>query len=84
VNWHQQKVQVRSQIRGAYLFETEDGKACILEFVVALIMIFDILCGEGSDRIALFMSLLKLNRFAGLSVSSLKDIENQIKKIIIH
>jgi hypothetical protein len=83
VNRHQQKVEARSEIRGASYFETEDGQTWILEFVVASIMIFGILCGIGSDRIALFISLLKLNHFAGLSASSLREIESQIDKIII-
>jgi hypothetical protein len=83
VHRHQQKVEARSEIEGAHFFETVDGQAWILKFVVASIMIFGILCGVGSDRIALFISLLKLNHFAGLSASSLRDIENQIEKIII-
>ncbi|MDC0534736.1 hypothetical protein OAO18_02890, partial [Francisellaceae bacterium] len=80
---HKQKVEARSKIEGAHFFETVDGQTWILKFVVASIMIFGILCGVGSDRIALFISLLKLNHFAGLSASSLRDIENQIEKIII-
>jgi len=65
VHRHQQKVEARSEIEGAHFFETVYGQAWILKFVVASIMIFGILCGVGSDRIALFISLLKLNHFAG-------------------
>ena len=83
VNRHQQKVAARSAISGAPYFETADGQRWILEFEVASIMIFGILCGVGSDRIALFMSLLKLNHFAGLSASSLREIEKRIDEIII-
>jgi hypothetical protein len=82
IHRYQQKINRRSSILGADFFESRDGQKWILQFVTAAILVFGIIAGVGSDRIALFISLLGLNYFAGLSADSLRKIENQIDTII--
>lgn len=79
----QQKVNARSGISGANFFETEEGQHWLLRLVVAVIFIFGITAGIGSERIALFFSLINMNEFIGLSGSSITKIENMIDDLII-
>jgi len=83
IHRHQIKVAKRSAILGAEFFETAKGQQWILHFVAAAILIFGIVAGIGSDRIALFMSLIGLCYFAALSADSLRKIENNIDDLII-
>ena len=82
VHRHQQKVNRRSGILGADFFETEDGQKWILQFVAATVLVFGVVASVGSDRIALFISLLGLSYFAALSADSLRKIENKIDALI--
>ena len=83
VNRSQQKINKRSNIVGATFFETEEGQEWLIELVVATIFIFGIIAGVGSERIAVFFSLLSITTFVGLSSSSVKKIENQIETLIL-
>jgi hypothetical protein len=67
---------------GADFFETVDGQKWILQFVAATILVFGVVAGVGSDRIALFISLLGLSYFAALSADSLRKIENKVDALI--
>ena len=58
IHRHQNKLERRSSILGSEFFETENGQNWIFQFIIASILVFGIICGVGSDRIALFMSLL--------------------------
>ncbi|NQY74432.1 MAG: hypothetical protein HRT90_06680 [Candidatus Margulisbacteria bacterium] len=82
IHRHQQKVNRRSGILGADYFETADGQKWILKFVAATILVFGVAASVGSDRIALFISLLGLSYFAALSADSLRKIENKIDTLI--
>ena len=83
VNRSQQKINKRSNIVGATFFETEEGQEWLIKLVVATIFIFGIIAGVGSERIAVFFSLLSITTFVGLSSSSVKKIENQIETLIL-
>ena len=83
VNRSQQKINKRSYIDGATFFETEEGQKWLVKLVVATIFVFGIIAGIGSERIAVFFSLLSITAFIGLSSSSVKKIENQIDNLIL-
>ena len=78
VNRSQQKISKRSHIDGAIFFETDEGQKWLIKLVVATIFVFGIIAGIGSERIAVFFSLISITAFIGLSASSVKNIENQI------
>lgn len=83
VNRSQQKINNRSNIDGATFFETAEGQQWLIKLVVATIFVFGIIAGVGSERIAVFFSLISITAFIGLSTSSVKNIENQIEALIL-
>ena len=76
------QIKSRSHICGARFFETEEGQNWLKKLIVAIIMIFAILCGVGGERIALFFSLLELRHFVGLSERSINRITQKIEELI--
>lgn len=82
IHRHRQKVASRSHQLGAGFFEQPDGMEWLTRLVAATILIFGILCGVGSERLALFFSLLSISAFVGVSSSSLKKIEKRMDEII--
>lgn len=83
VNRSQQKISKRSHIDGATFFETDEGQKWLIKLVVAAIFVFGIIAGIGSERIAVFFSLISITAFIGLSSSSVKNIENKIEALIL-
>ncbi len=82
INRHLKKIRTREHISGAAFFETAQGQEWILRLVVAAIFVFGISAGVGSEKIALFFSIICISSFAALSTSSIKRLENKIDDAI--
>ena len=72
-------IKGRSEIKGAAFFESEEGQEWIIKMVVGVILVFGIMCNIGSERLALFFSLLSIRAFIGLSSRSICRIEEKIE-----
>lgn len=76
------QLKSRSHICGASFFETQEGQAWLIKLIVAIIMIFGVLCGIGGERLSLFFSLLELTYFVGLSERSINRVTQKIEELI--
>lgn len=76
------KIKARSCVPGADFFETEEGRDWAKRLVVAVILVFGVICNVGAERLSLFFSLISLTAFVGLSASSVGRIENKVDTAI--
>lgn len=83
IHRRQKKINARSGIAGAAFFETEEGQSWILQLVVATVLVFGIIAGIGADRLALFLSLIMVDAFVGVSPSSISRYESHLDDLII-
>ena len=83
IDREKQKSKVRSHIPGASFFELSEGEAWLNQLVVAVVFIFGIHCGVGSEKLALFFSLLNISSFVAVSKSSLARLENHVDDLIL-
>ena len=58
IHRRQQKIKSRAHIPGASFFESSDGQAWLKKLVVAVVLIFGIKSGVGSETLALFFSMI--------------------------
>ena len=56
VHRYQQKVKARAHMPGAVFFETLQGQAWLKRLVVAVVFVFGISAGVGSEKLSLFPS----------------------------
>jgi DNA-binding Lrp family transcriptional regulator len=73
------RIKGRSHIKGSEFFESEEGQEWVIKMVVAVILVFGIMCNIGAERLTLFFSLLSITAFIGLSARSIGRIEERIE-----
>ena len=73
------RIKSRSHITGAEFFESENGQEWLIKLVVAIVMVFGIMCNIGAERLSLFFSLLSITAFIGVSARSIGRIEEVIE-----
>ena len=83
IDREKQRSKARAEVPGASFFELSDGQSWLKKLVVAVVFIFGIHCGVGSEKLALFFSLLNIDLFVAVSKSSLARLENRIDDLII-
>ena len=76
------KIKSRTHICGASFFETVEGQKWLSKLIVAVILIFGVLCGIGGERLSLFFSLLSLTDFIGLSERSINRMTQKVESLI--
>lgn len=83
VHRRQQKIKSRAHIPGASFFESSEGQAWLKKLVGAVVLIFGIKSGVGSETLALFFSMIAVGSFVATSPASLKRLEDRVDDIII-
>ena len=64
---------------GHDFFETEEGLTFLKQLVVAVVLVFGLQSGVGSDTISLFFNLLKLTHYVGASPSSIRSLKKKMR-----
>ena len=64
---------------GHAFFETEEGLTFLKRLVVAVVLVFGLQSGVGSDTVSLFFNLLKLTHYVGASPSSIRSLKKKMR-----
>ncbi len=83
VHRHQKRIKYRQQERESFFWETPEGEQWLGLLVWATIYIFGIKQGVGSEVLSEFFHLLRLNRQMGVSPTTLRRLESQMRSKIL-
>jgi len=81
---HRHKVNYQKRIHsvGHDFFETDFGCDFLNRLILAVVFVFGIQTGVGSETIFLFFNLLPIGDYAGTSVSSLRKMKQKMRGLI--
>ncbi len=82
-HYHKQKINRRIQESGTDFWETEEGMDFIIRLVVGTIYMFAIKAGNGGGRLNEFFELLNLDRYVGVSNTTVLKIIKQVEALIL-
>ncbi len=83
VHYHKGKLQERVQASGTAFWETEEGMHFIIRLVIGTIYIFALKSGNGAGRLHEFFKLLQLDRYTGVSETTILKIIKQVEGLIL-
>jgi len=78
------KVKQRDRIAavGHNFFETEEGMLWLRTFIFSVIFTFGVQAGVGAETISLFLSLVGVALYVGISPSCIRTVKNKIRTLI--
>src|SRR5208283_3379123 len=68
---------------GADFFQTADGFSWMNRLIMTVLFIFGIKFNIGAESLALFFSMIYLDKYVGLSASSINRLENQMRVLLV-
>jgi hypothetical protein len=83
VHRHQQALKKEHQYPEAELWRTDIGEQWLKRLVVATIYVFGLKRGVGAESLSEFFYKLGLEPFVGVSVSSLRNLQNVLEESIL-
>lgn len=83
VQYHKGKISKRITGSGTDFWETEAGMNFIIRLVVGTIYMFALKSGNGSGRLREFFELLELNRYTGISETTILKIIKRVEALIL-
>lgn len=83
VHYHRGKIRNRIGGSGIDFWETESGMNFIVRLVIGTIYMFALKSGNGAGRLREFFELLELNRYTGVSETTILKIIKQVEDLIL-
>ncbi|MEM9151915.1 MAG: DUF6399 domain-containing protein [Cyanobacteria bacterium P01_F01_bin.3] len=83
VHRHQQAIEQRRQLPESGLWETAVGEQWLKRLVVGAIYVFSIKRGIGAESLSEFFHKLRLERYIGVSASSLRKLQARLEAEIL-
>ena len=83
VQYHKGKITNRIAESGTDFWETEAGMNFIIRLVVGTVYMFALKSGNGSGRLREFFELLELNRYTGVSETTILKIIKRVEALIL-
>jgi len=79
---HKNAIEERNLFPESYLWETQEGYKWVCRLFVAVIFLFAIKFGIGAGTISEFFKLLRLDKFIGMSSTTMKNYINKIQDLL--
>ena len=83
MNYHKVKITERLEESGTDFWETEAGMNFIIRLVVGTVYMFALKSGNGAGRLREFFELLELNRYTGVSETTILKIIKRVEGLIL-
>jgi len=83
VQYHKGKLSNRVAASGTDFWETEAGMNFIIRLVVGTVYMFALKSGNGAGRLREFFELLEIQRYAGVSETTILKIIKQVEGLIL-
>lgn len=83
VHYHKQKIEARTSDAKTDFLESEEGRNFIIRIVIATIYMFALKSGNGAGSINEFFELLELDKYAGISESTILKIIKRVEALIL-
>jgi len=82
---HRQKkrIEKRNTFLESHLWETGDGQNFMHRLVIAVILVFGVMCGADAGKISFFFKLIRMFTHVGISESSIRNIADKIENKLI-
>ena len=80
---HKMRIEKRNIYPESHLWETEEGQNIMHRLVIAVILVFGVMCGAGAGKIRFFFKLIRIFTHVGISESSIRNIADEIEKELI-
>ena len=79
---HKKSQKARIKTMGHDFFETEEGQEWLRRLFYAIILVFGLQSGVGSETISFFFSIINVNAYVGTSPSSIRQIKNELRAVL--
>ncbi len=83
VHRHKRRIERRNIYPESHLWETEEGQKFIHRLVIAVILVFGVMCGAGAGKIGFFFKLIRIFTHVSVSESSIRNIAHEIENKLI-
>ncbi len=80
---HKMRIEKRNIYPESHLWETEEGQNIMHRLVIAVILVFGVMCGAVAGKIRFFFKLIRIFTHVGISESSIRNIADEIEKELI-
>lgn len=83
VQYHKGKISNRVKASGTDFWETEEGMNFIIRLVIGTVYMFALKSGNGAGRLREFFELLELDRYTGVSETTILKIIKRVEELIL-